>query len=71
MSNEERFKRANFHIAFLTEQLKDETDEDVIKYISDKIKAYEEESKQIANSSVTFVYKSRIGRIYTKKGFID
>ena len=59
---EERFKYTNFQIAFLVEQLKEETDEDVIKHVSKKIREYEEESKRIARSIMKFRYRSRIGR---------
>lgn len=54
----EEFKRINFHIAFLVEQLQDETDEDIIKYISSKIKDYEKESKQLAKKLMNFRYRS-------------
>lgn len=53
----ERFKYINFQIAFLTEQLKEETDEDIIKYISSKIKEYERESKEITTKLMQIRYK--------------
>ena len=56
----EKFKWINFQIAFLTEQLKDETDKDIIEYISSKIRTYEKESKQLARNLMKFRYKSRI-----------
>lgn len=51
-------KRIDFSIAFLVEQLKDETDEDVVRYISSKIKEYERESKQLARELMQSKYKS-------------
>lgn len=63
MEIKERFKYINFQIAFLTEQLKEETDEDIIKYISSKIKEYERESKQLASGIMKFRYKSRIRKM--------
>ena len=51
-------KRIDFSIAFLVEQLKDETDEDVVRYISSKIKEYERESKQLARELMQSRYKS-------------
>lgn len=60
MNMKERFKYINFQIAFLTEQLKDETDEDIIKYISSKIRDYEIETKQITSKMMKFRYKSRV-----------
>ena len=60
MNKKERFKYTNFQIAFLTEQLKDETDEDIIKYISSKIRDYERETKQITSKMMKFRYKSRV-----------
>lgn len=66
MDKKERFKYVNYQIACLTEQLKDETDEDIVKYISNKIRTYEKESKQLANDLMRFRYKSRVRRIYKK-----
>ena len=60
MNKKERFKYTNFQIAFLMEQLKEETDEDIIKYISNKIKDYERETKQITSKMMKFRYKSRV-----------
>lgn len=57
MEIKERFKYINFQIAFLTEQLKEETDEDIIKYISSKIKEYERESKEITTKLMQIRYK--------------
>lgn len=51
-------KRIDFSIAFLVEQLKDETDEDVVRYISSKIKEYERESKRLARELMQSRYKS-------------
>ena len=51
-------KRIDFSIAFLVEQLKDETNEDVVRYISSKIKEYERESKQLARELMQSRYKS-------------
>ena len=63
MEIKERFKYINFQIAFLMEQLKEETDEDIIKYISNKIKDYERETKQITSKMMKFRYKSRIRKM--------
>ena len=57
MEIKERFKYINFQIAFLMEQLKEETDEDIIKYISNKIKDYERESKEITTKLMQIRYK--------------
>lgn len=67
MDKKERFKYVNYQIAFLTQlakQVQDETN--IKKHISEKIRAYEKESKQLANDLMSFKYKSRVKRIYKK-----
>ena len=58
MDEAERFKYVNFQIAFLVEQLQDETEEDVMQHVSKKIKDYEKESKQLTCDIMKFRYRS-------------